>query len=176
MLPRFVPCLDAGERKRSIFLRKNFPNVSETVENQCKISIQGLLPPIAPFGRFHSVNGLFGPFCLPGLAVRPFGSVAAGAAAASNGGGRSPAPGRKRRQTKSVCRLRWRCVGAEPRWAGVRSQRDARPLADLHIAHLFAVDDQTDGRAHLVDAVVAGSSRIDGQQRVDGVVHHAQDV
>lgn len=51
-----------------------------------------------------------------------------------------------------------------------------RPFADLHVAHVGAVDDQPHGRAHLVQPVLPGGAGVDVQQVVDGVVDHLEDV
>ena len=51
-----------------------------------------------------------------------------------------------------------------------------RPLADLHVADVCAVDCHADCRANLVESVVARSSRIDVQKIVNRVVHHTQNM
>jgi len=45
------------------------------------------------------------------------------------------------------------------------------PLADLHVAHLRAVDRKAHGRADLVEAVFARCAGVDVQQVVDRIVH-----
>ncbi len=41
------------------------------------------------------------------------------------------------------------------------------PLADLHVAHLGAVDDETQRRADFVDAVISRSAGVEVEQSVD---------
>ena len=44
------------------------------------------------------------------------------------------------------------------------------PLADLHVAHLGAVDDETQRRADFVDAVISRSAGVEVEQSVDRIV------
>ena len=50
------------------------------------------------------------------------------------------------------------------------------PLADLHVAHLGAVDDETQRRADFVDAVISRSAGVEVEQSVDRIVDDPQDV
>ena len=50
------------------------------------------------------------------------------------------------------------------------------PLADLHVAHLGAVDDETQRRADFVDAVISRSAGVEVEQSVDRIVDNPQDV
>ena len=52
----------------------------------------------------------------------------------------------------------------------------AREFQNLHVAHILAIDRQANGGAHLVESVHAGSARIDGQELIDGVELHLEDV
>ena len=52
----------------------------------------------------------------------------------------------------------------------------AGPLADLHVAHVAAVDRKAHGRADLVESELPGGPGIDCQQVVDGIVDDLEDV
>ena len=51
-----------------------------------------------------------------------------------------------------------------------------RPFADLHVAHVGAVDDQPHGGADFVEPVLSGGAGIDVQQVVNRVVGDFEDV
>lgn len=51
-----------------------------------------------------------------------------------------------------------------------------RPFADLHVAHIGAVDDQSHGGADFVEPVLSGGAGIDVQQVVNRVVGDFEDV
>ena len=51
-----------------------------------------------------------------------------------------------------------------------------RPFADLHVAHVGAVDHQSHGSADFVETVFAGCARVDMQQVVNRIVDHLEDM
>ena len=61
-------------------------------------------------------------------------------------------------------------------WGEKAGGRSFWPLADLQIADVAAVDDEPHGRAHFVEAVFAGCTRIDVEGVVAAVVNDLQDV
>lgn len=60
--------------------------------------------------------------------------------------------------------------------ANLRIQLFPRPFADLHIAHVGAVDNQPDGGADFVKPVRSGGAGIDVQQVVHWIVDDFEDV